>query len=75
MTFPNECYDTETLELMTAALEPAWAEVRAVTESKAMDCSGLRTILALRIMAAVKEGERDKLKLTELALTSISELY
>jgi hypothetical protein len=61
--------------LMDAALEAAWAEFTAVTEGKTIDCSGLRTILSLSIMVAVRDGERDLSRLKRLALDNINGLY
>ena len=60
---------------MDAALEAAWAEFRAVTEGKTIDCTGLRTLLSLSIMVAVRDGERDLSRLKSLALNTVSDLY
>jgi hypothetical protein len=64
-----------TRALMDAALEAAWAEFRAVTEGKTIDCTGLRTLLSLSIMVAVRDGERDLSRLKSLALDTVSDLY
>jgi hypothetical protein len=60
---------------MTRALDAAWQEVDAVARDEASSCSALRTIMALKIMAAVKEGERDLGCLTRLALEATSDPY
>jgi hypothetical protein len=73
--FPTEYYGPHKLALMTLALDAAWREVEAVARDKASNCATLRRIMALKIMAAVKEGERYVGCLTRLALEAISELY
>ena len=75
MPLSPDGYDAETRALVDAALEGAWAEVRAVTEGKTIDCTGLRTILSLNILLAVRDGERDLNRLKALALDKISDLY
>jgi hypothetical protein len=60
---------------MTRALDAAWEEVEAVARDKADSYAALHAIMELKIMAAVKEGERDLGCLTRLALETISELY
>ena len=70
MTFPTDYYGPYKLALMTRALDAAWQEAEAVARDEAGNCTTLR-----RIMAAVKEGERDLGCLTRLALEAISELY
>ena len=59
---------------MTRALDGAWKHVETVAADEASNAA-LRRIMALKIMAAVKEGERDLGCLTRLALEAISELY
>ena len=71
MPFSPAGYDAETRALMEAALEAAWAEVKG----KTTDSTGLRTILSLSILVAVRDGERDLSRLKTLALDKISDLY
>ena len=71
MTFPTDCYGPHKLALMTLALDAAWEEVEATVRDKECRSNSLRTIMALQIMAAVKEGERDLGRLTQLALEAI----
>ena len=71
MPFCPDGYDAETRALVDDALEAAWAEVRG----KATDRTGLRTILSLCILVAVRDGERDLTRLKTLALDEISDLY
>jgi hypothetical protein len=75
MPFPRECYDLETLDLMTRALDAAWDEVELGGISKVVDPTGLRTVMEVRIMAAVRDGERDHARLKELALEVIAKAY
>jgi hypothetical protein len=75
VTFPTDYYGPHKLALMTSALDAAWQEVETIVRDDASTCNTLRRIMALKIMAAVKEGERDLGCLTRLALEAISELY
>jgi hypothetical protein len=75
MPFPDGCYDPETLGLMTCALDSAWQEVEQLTADKVVDCTGLRTIMSLRIMTSVRDGERDPERLRATALCAIEGLY
>ena len=75
VTFPTDYYGPHKLALMTRALDGAWQEVETVARDDACDRNTLRRIMALKIMAAVKEGERDLGCLTRLALEAMSELY
>jgi hypothetical protein len=75
VTFPAECYGPHKLALMKRAIDAAWQEVETTARGKADSYTALRTIMELKIMAAVKEGERDLGCLTRLALEAISELY
>ena len=70
--FPADCYGPHKLGLMTRALDAACEEVEATSHNKAS--IALRGIMALKIMAAVKEGEWDQGCLTRLALRAIGEL-
>ena len=72
MTFPTDCYGPHKLALMTLALDAAWEEVEATVRDKEGRRNALRTTMALKIMAAVKEGERDLGRLTQLALEAIN---
>jgi hypothetical protein len=75
MPFPRECYDLETLDLMTRALDAAWDDVELGGISKVVDPPGLRTVMEVRIMAAVRDGERDPERLKELALEPVAQSY
>ena len=75
MAFPRECYDLETLDLMARALDAAWDEVDLGGMSKVVDPPGLRTVMEVRIIAAVRAGERDPERLKELALEAIAKAY
>ena len=69
--FPSECFGPETLSLMTRALDAAWREANCSLTSGP---TGLRRLMALRIMAAVRDGERDLEHLKELALSVAREV-
>jgi hypothetical protein len=72
VTFPSDCYGPHKLALMTLALDAAWEEVETVIRDKGSKSTALRTTMALKIMVAVKEGERDLGRLTQLALETIN---
>ena len=75
MAFPKDCYDPETLGLMTKAFDAAWEEVVFALVNEDVTPTALRTLMALRIMAAVRAGERDAERLKELALDAIAKSY
>jgi hypothetical protein len=71
VTFPSGCYGPHKLALMTLALDAAWEEAETVVRDEECGRNALRTTMALKIMVAVKEGERDLGRLTQLALEAI----
>jgi hypothetical protein len=71
MPFPSDSFDAETLALMRKAFDEAWEEIGFALARDDFDPSGVRTLMALRIMAAVRDGERDPERLKELALRAI----
>ena len=66
MPFPTDCYDSDRLALMSQAFEAAWQQIAA--RSQQADETALRRIMELRIMGAIRDGERDISRLTQLAL-------
>jgi hypothetical protein len=75
MPFPSDCYDPKTLGRMTQAFDAAWEEAEYALASNNFDPAALRRLMALRIMAAVRDGERDPERLKELALDAIAKAY
>ena len=73
MPFPRDCYDPETLGLMTKAFDAAWEEVGFALVKEDVPPVALRKIMAVRIMAAVRDGERDPELLKELAIEAVAE--
>ncbi len=66
---PLHSFDPETLTLMGRALEDAWTEIEARSGIRAEpENSGIRRALALRIMTAVRAGQRDPQRLRDVAL-------
>jgi hypothetical protein len=66
---PHLSFDPETVSVMGLALDAAWAEVeRSTTVRAAPEKAGIRRALALRIMAAVRAGQRDPDRLRDVAL-------
>ena len=72
MVFPTDCFDAETLGLMTKAFDAAWEEVGFALINEDITPTALRTLMAMRIMAAVRDGERDPERLKELAIEAIA---
>jgi hypothetical protein len=72
---PTSSFDAETLDLMSRAFGAAWEEVGFALVNKDVDLTELRTMMAVRIMAAVRDGERDPERLTELALEAVVKAY
>jgi hypothetical protein len=59
---------------MMLALDAAWEEVETTVRDKECRRNALRAAMALRIMAAVKDGERDLGRSTQIALGAINEV-
>ena len=72
---PSSSFDVETLDLMSRAFGEAWEEVGFALVNKDADLTELRTMMAVRIMAAVRDGERNPERLTELALEAVAKAY
>ena len=72
MPFSGASYDPESLHLLTQAFEAAWREVQAANPNQTeADLAIMRKMMALRIMAAANEGERDPERLKDLALRAV----
>ena len=63
--------DAETRSLATRAFDAAWGELQTLLVVEPLDPSGLRSVLAGRILKALKAGERDPERLRLLALRAI----
>jgi hypothetical protein len=74
MPFASDRYDPETLNLMSRAFDAAWEETEYALANNNFDPTGLRTMMAVRIMAAVRDGERDPERLKGLALEAIAKV-
>ena len=69
--FPEHLYDADTLVVLTRAFDDAWKDVQSALVVRPMCADVLRARLAMRIMGAAKDGERDpaRLKLKALGAT------
>ena len=67
MSFPDNL-DAQTSSLMTRVLEDAWTDLRAMLVVEPLDADKLREKLALKIVTAVRDGERDLKQLKLIAL-------
>lgn len=65
----RSAFDPETLSIMGQAFEAAWSEVEARSSVRGEpEKAGIKRALALRIMAAVRVGQRDPERLRAVAL-------
>jgi hypothetical protein len=75
MPFPTDHFDAETLALMRKAFDAVWEEVGFALARKVTHPTAIRILMSVRIMAAVRDGERDPERLTELALEAVAKAY
>jgi hypothetical protein len=75
MAFPRECYDAKTLDFMTHVLESAWRDVEHLIHGRKLDYTALRTVMSVRIMAGVRDGDADPDHLKHVALKSIANVF
>jgi hypothetical protein len=68
MTFPYKAYDPETLSVVGRAFDAAWREFRRTHCEPADRLEATRKMMALRVMAAANDGERDPQRLKQLAI-------
>ena len=69
MQSPDATYDAETVALMGRVCDDVWRELQVnnYTSGK-VDASDVRSTVALRVLAAVADGERDPERLKSIAL-------
>jgi hypothetical protein len=70
MPFRDADYDPDTIALMTGAFDTAWQEAqeRRLTNAPA---EAARALMVSTILAAVGNGERDPMRLKNLALRAV----
>jgi hypothetical protein len=75
MPFFDGTYDPEVLDIMTRAFDGAWSDAQA-SNAAGFGLWGVpvRRAIALRILAAVRVGERDPERLRQLALDMVQDL-
>jgi hypothetical protein len=72
MQFQNSNYDPGTVALMGRACDDAWKELqKKVFFPTLADERDIRHLIALRVMTAVADGERDPVRLKTAALEAI----
>ncbi len=69
MQLSSTSYDPETVALMALVYNAALSELRAIRDPDRL--SRMRNLLAIRIISAVDEGERDPERLKAIALTAL----
>ena len=72
MQLPPRSFDAETVTMMGRISDEAWHEAQSrLSAPETGDPSGLRNLVALRIIAAVSNGERDPGRLRAIALEAL----
>jgi hypothetical protein len=72
MRLPATNYDSDTVALMGSVCDDAWREIQQVIFFPTVeDAREFRSELALRVMAAVAGGVRDRAQLRTIALDAL----
>ena len=72
MQLPPQSFDPDTVAMMGRVCDEAWEEARArLSFPDAADLSGLRNLVAARVMAAVAGGQRNPEQLKTIALDAL----
>jgi hypothetical protein len=72
MQLPPHSFEPELVALMGSVVDEAWEEAHCrLSFPDAVDLTGLRNLVALRVMAAVANGERDPERLRLMALAAL----
>jgi hypothetical protein len=64
-------FDARTRALLNSVLDDAWSKVHAAPSRASFDALVLRANLAIRLLAAANEGERDRARLKSAALRQL----
>ncbi len=70
--FSKDSFNPETLAIMTKAFDAAWEEVGFSLAMREVDPTSVRTMMSVRIMTAVHNGERDPERLKEMAVQAVA---
>ena len=72
MQLPPQSFDAETVAMMGRVCDEAWEEARSrLPFPNAAYTSGLRNLVAARVMAAVAVGQRNPERLKAIALDAL----
>lgn len=73
----NTSFDPETVDILSAAFEDAWEQIKQSGSSLARPAyeRGAREILAKYIIDIAQRGERDRKLLSESAVTFLAQNY
>jgi hypothetical protein len=72
MRIIDTSYDPPTRELLNRVLDDAWSEVPSTLVAEPSDALELRAELALRIIRAANDSERDPARLKAIALRGVT---
>jgi hypothetical protein len=75
LPLPFEGYAPELKAVMDRAFENACAGVVAATSGKGSDTMAVRTVISVTIVLAVRKGELEERRLTQLALEAVKDIY
>ena len=64
-------FDAKNRALLNCVLDDVWSKVHAAPRRDSFDALVLRANLAIRLLAAAKEGERDPMRLRSAALRQL----
>jgi len=69
---PPHSFDAETVAMMGRVCDEAWEQARSrLSSPTAADPTGLRNLVAVRVMAAVAIGQRNPERLKAIALEAL----
>jgi hypothetical protein len=71
MPFSDRAYDIATWRLLHQVLEEAWQDILSRSVYRALDPSRARRAMALLIMQAIDQGQRDPEHLKRIAISAI----
>jgi len=73
----NASFDPEAVEILSAAFDDAWAQIRqsGSTFARSAYARGAREVVAKRIIEMAQRGERDRQRLCESAVKFLAQNY
>ncbi len=69
--FSEDNHDPETHALLNTVFEESWHTLQTMLAIRPLNPEALRHLLAIRLMTAVRDGERNPRRLKRIALSAI----